>query len=162
MIKSHGMTNTRLYGIWSNMKTRCYCKTDPHYKRWGGRGIQVCDEWKNSFTSFYQWAVENGYEDTLTIDRIDNDKNYEPSNCRWATLIEQANNTRNSRYYTHNGETHTMAEWSRILGINREVLKDRVFKLGWSFEEAVRTPKLSTWNHQKGDKNCKERGETAC
>lgn len=154
--KTHGMTNTRLYRIWCNMKTRCYCKSDPHYERWGGRGISICTEWNSSFISFYNWAISNGYDDSLTIDRIDNDKNYEPNNCRWASLIEQANNTRRNPHYEHNGESHTMAEWARISGINRGILKDRVFKLGWSFEEAISTPKLNKWEHQRGDKNSNE------
>lgn len=85
---------TRLYRIWCNMKARCYISSYTRFKNWGGRGITVCDEWKNSYETFRNWALAHGYEDNLTIDRINNDGNYEPSNCRWATYSQQAKNKR--------------------------------------------------------------------
>lgn len=91
----HGKTNTRMFHIWQGMKRRCYNENDKNYKYYGGRGITVCDEWRNNFTTFYNWAIENGYTDDLTIDRINNDGNYEPSNCRWVTMAQQNRNKRN-------------------------------------------------------------------
>ena len=91
----HGEANqNRLYRIWKGMKGRCYVKTNTAYKNYGAKGVTICDEWKNNYSSFKDWALANGYEDGLTIDRIDPFGNYEPSNCRWSTYLEQAHNKR--------------------------------------------------------------------
>lgn len=123
---THGLRNTRLHRIWSEMKTRCYNKKNKSYEMYGGRGIIVCEEWLHNFQAFYDWAMANGYRDDLTIDRINNDKGYSPDNCRWITQKEQQNNRRNNRTITHNGETHTISEWAEIYEINPHTLRDRI------------------------------------
>ncbi len=131
----HGMYETRLYRIWASMRNRCTNSTNPAYKDYGGRGITVCNEW-NEFTVFMDWALNNGYSDDLTIDRIDVNGNYEPDNCRWATFSVQANNKRTSRYIEYRGEKHTVSEWARITGFNKTVIAERLNR-GWTEEEAL-------------------------
>jgi hypothetical protein len=130
------ITKSRIYSTWHNMKSRCYNPNTQHYNHYGGRGIIVCDEWKNSFQAFHKWAIENGYRDDLTIDRIDVNGNYEPSNCRWVDMYCQNNNTSKNRYITHNGETKTAAEWARQYGINTRLFSTRM-RRGWRFERAI-------------------------
>ena len=97
--RTHGNRNTRLYRIWNCMKNRCYRKSYHAFDHYGGRGIKVCDEWKDDFQAFYKWAMSNGYEDNLSIDRVDNDKGYSPDNCRWATMADQNKNKRAKNGY---------------------------------------------------------------
>ncbi len=118
-------TKRRLHEIWRHIKHRCSNKEHYAYKDYGGRGITLCDEW-NSFCSFYEWAIANGYSDKLTIDRIDVDGIYEPANCRWATWKEQGNNRRNNALITFCGQTKTMAEWADDIGITRQCLFRRI------------------------------------
>lgn len=132
----HGETGTRLYRIWSGMKTRCYNPKSPHYNRYGGRGIIVCDEWKNDYTAFRDWALANGYDDTLTIDRKENDGNYEPSNCRWTTPKEQANNTSSCMKIECNGKVMSLKEWCTELKLNYKTVKSRL-RTGWSVQKAL-------------------------
>ena len=136
----HGLVNTRLYHIYHSMKARCYRKNSSDYNRWGARGIKICDEWLKDFINFYKWAMENGYQEGLSIDRIDNSKGYSPENCRWATAKEQANNTRRNRILVFNGEKHTLAEWAEIVGIDKNILGNRIITSGWSVEKALTTP----------------------
>ena len=134
--KTHGMRHTRLYRIWLNMKNRCNNNRTKCYSYYGGRGIKVCDEWASDFRAFHDWAMANGYTDDLSIDRIDANGNYEPSNCRWATTREQANNKRSTLALTVNGETRTLKEWSEITGINYDTMVSRV-KAGKSPEDVL-------------------------
>lgn len=131
-IIKHNLSYNKLFYIWHGIKKRCYNKNDTHYKDYGGRGIIVCDEWKNDIKSFYNWAISNGYKENegrniLTIDRINNDGNYEPSNCRWTTQKEQMRNTRRNHLITYNGETHCIAEWAEKLGIDRNIIYNRIY-----------------------------------
>ena len=112
----HGMSRTRLYNIWREMKRRCYNKACKSYKDYGGRGIIVCLEWLNNFQTFYDWAITNGYNEILSIERKDVNGNYEPSNCRWATKKEQANNKRNNHFITINDEIMTIAQCAKKSG----------------------------------------------
>ena len=127
--KIHGMSKTRMYKIHNSMKTRCFKETDPRYLLYGAKGITVCDEWsgKNGFINFYNWSIKNGYADNLTIDRINSKGNYEPNNCRWVDWNVQANNTSRNHLITYKGETHTMGEWAKILGIKYSTLNARLW-----------------------------------
>ena len=129
-VSANGESTTRLYSIWQKMKARCYDANNNRYEHYGQRGIIVCDEWKNNFENFKHWALNNGYSDDLSIDRINNNGNYEPSNCRWATDIEQANNKSNNKYIIINNETKTLAEWSRIYKIHPSTVGARI-RRGW-------------------------------
>ena len=124
--EKHKMRWTRLYRIYTNIKTRCKNHNSPSYKIYGKRGVGICKEWDKSFTAFMEWALQNGYNEKLSIDRIDNNGDYCPNNCRWATMEVQANNKRNNVYYTYNGEIHTIAEWSRIMPINKKIVYQRL------------------------------------
>lgn len=137
---THGLRKTRLYRTWRHMRERCYYPKENRYAQYGGRGITVCDEWKNDFHAFYAWAMANGYNDGLSIDRIDVNGNYEPSNCRWATLEEQANNKRTSHLITIGGETLTLSEWLAKVNLTSRAFYNRV-KKGMSEEQAILTPK---------------------
>ncbi len=140
MMKKHGMKNTRIYKIWIEMRARCTNENYDSYKDYGGRGISVCPEWKNSFENFRDWAFNNGYSDVLTLDRIDVNGNYEPTNCRWATYEEQANNKRTNKIIEYKGEKKTLAEWAREVGINYVTLHRRICVYGWDIEKAIETP----------------------
>jgi hypothetical protein len=121
---THGLTNSPEYGIWSAMKKRCYDTNNQDYKNYGGRGITVCDRWVNSFANFYAdlGAKPNAY----SLDRIDVNGNYEPSNCKWSSLEKQANNKTTSAFYTLNGETNTIAQWARKMNIKPTLLRKRL------------------------------------
>lgn len=125
LLTKHGMASTKLYRVYSSMRERCEKTSCSEYHRYGGRGITVCDEWKNDRNSFFKWALENGYKEGLQIDRSDNDGNYEPSNCKWVTPLENCNNTSKNVFLEWNGERHTLSEWARITGINVSTIYSR-------------------------------------
>lgn len=129
---------TRLYSIWRNMKSRCTNPNKPDYKYYGANGIRVCDEW-NDYSNFKEWAINNGYQDGLTLDRRVGNENYCPENCRWITIQEQQNNKKNNHILEFNGEQHSISEWSRILKVDRELIKDRILA-GWDVERALTEP----------------------
>lgn len=131
--------HTRLYNAWCNMKSRCYNENHHRYRIYGARGIKVCDEWVNNYNNFYKWAIENGYRDNLTIDRIDVNGNYEPSNCRWTTQKEQCNNQRKNHYLTYKGKTQSMSKWADEIGIKYTTLRARINRSNWSVEKALTT-----------------------
>ena len=132
----HNQSKTRLYAIRAKMIRRCYIENEPAYHNYGERGIKMCIEWKNSIESFIKWAYENGYSDGLTIDRIDNDGDYCPENCRWVDYKQQSNNRRSNRMYTYNGKTQNLKQWCEEFGLPYPRIHRRI-KLGWDFEEAV-------------------------
>lgn len=134
----HTHIHTRIYKIWSNMLSRCNNPNVPAYKNYGGRGIKVCDEWKQ-FPNFLKWSMDTGYDDTLTIDRIDNDKGYCPNNCRWVTSITQGNNKRNNRIIEYNGQVLTLSEWARKLGVPYKSLAARIERR-WNIKDAFEKP----------------------
>ena len=148
---THNLTKTQIYKVWKSIKQRCYNKKLPCYKNYGGRGIFVCKEWKDNFESFYKWSMENGYfEDKgeyktnlLTIDRIDNNKDYSPQNCRWVDRKIQARNKRGVRNIYYNGEELCLSEWCEMLNLNYRTIIGRLSR-GWSVEKSFETPIIST------------------
>lgn len=123
----HGMSRTPLYKVWRDMRTRCENEHSTAYHRYGGRDIMVCDEWEE-FENFHHWAMDNGYERGLTIDRINNDDNYSPTNCRWVTMSIQGNNRSSNHIVEYKGIKHNIMEWSKIFGVNYNTLRQRILR----------------------------------
>ena len=138
--KTHGMSKSSLYKIWNGMKFRCTNKNSGSYKNYGQRGISVCEEWFNNPQLFIEWALKNGYKEGLTIDRIDNEKDYCPENCRWISKGEQAKNRRMNYCIEYKGEAKTLWELCEELNLNYNLVHNRIKKLGWSLEKAISTP----------------------
>lgn len=137
----HGDAHGRLYSVWNMMKQRCGDQNNKSYKNYGQRGISVCEEWKNSYELFRDWALSNGYDANAkthkcTIDRIDNNGNYCPENCRFVSATEQARNMRSNNIVTYKGQSKTLSEWSEETGIRAITIGDRL-RHGWSVEEAL-------------------------
>lgn len=132
----HGKRKTKIYRVFSEMKQRCYNKNHKDYKNYGARGIIVCSEWLDDFMNFYNWAMDNNYQEGLSIDRIDVNGNYEPDNCRWADRKTQSNNRRNNTSISYNGKTQTLAQWGEELGVDQHTISLRKRK-GWSNKECL-------------------------
>lgn len=135
MSTRHGMTKTHIHNVWCGMIERC---RNPRWKYYAGRGIRVCDEWKD-FLIFKTWAEKHGYKDGLSIERLDNDKNYCPENCTWIPRNLQGVNKRSNTKYTLNGVTKTLSQWSKDTGIARGTIKARIKYLNWTIEKALTT-----------------------
>ena len=136
----HGGRRDRLYTIWHNMKQRCFGTTYKDYPQWGGRGITVCDEWRNDYSEFKRWALSNGYDEGLSLDRIDVNGDYDPSNCRWVDWHTQAKNRTNSMNFEVNGELKNLADLADEYGIKYGTLYQRVHLYKWPIEKALSTP----------------------
>lgn len=137
---THGESKTRLYNIWSKMKSRCERPTDAAFHRYGGRGIKICGSWSESYESFRDWARNNGYSDELTIDRINNDGGYEPDNCRWATYSEQNRNYSRNRPIYYQGRYILIGDLAAEHNIPADIVKNRIRRYGWPVEKALTTP----------------------
>lgn len=135
MAKEH----KKLHNVYWSMRNRCYNSNTKSYKDYGEKGITVCGEWLESFENFCIWALNNGYEEGLTIDRIDSTGKYEPDNCRWVTMLVQNRNKSNNRLVTINGETKVLSEWSSIIGVAPVTLSRRI-KKGWTDDELLFKP----------------------
>lgn len=137
--KTQSFYGTRLYRIWANIKSRC---TNPKYIRfedYGGRGINICDEWKE-FNNFKDWSLKHNYSDALQIDRINNNGNYGPSNCHWVKPFENSRNKRNNLFFTYKDTTLCLKDWALKLNIDYILLYNRIVIRKWSFEKAINTP----------------------
>ena len=145
----HGGYGTPEYSVWRALIGRCHCKTNKQYPNYGARGISVCDEWRASFSAFFR-DMGKRPENKSCIDRIDNNGNYEPSNCRWATARESTNNRRVTKMITFRGTTLPLSEWAEKLGKSYNLLADRIMRYGWTperaFTEAAQKKKISVFH----------------
>lgn len=148
-IVKHGDTGKRLYNIWSTMKQRCKNPNTINYSIYGKKGIKVCDEWEKDYNAFKFWAMNNGYSEEMTLDRIDGSKNYEPSNCRWVKWDVQQNNRNNNHIIEFNGEVHTLSQWARIVNVSPKTLSRRIVDKHWSIEKALTTPLMENYRRRK-------------
>lgn len=134
--RKHGLTNHRLYDVWSGMKKRCYAESNRAYKWYGALGIIICAEWLNDFAAFYNWALKTGYAEGLTIERSDSSGNYSPDNCKWIPQSEQPKNRRSCYKIEYQGMVKTLADWCRYLDLDYMLIYQRI-AVGWPFEDAI-------------------------
>ena len=153
MMSTHGMSKTPLYYVWNSMKNRCKNPNVKSYKVYGAKGITVCEEWKNNFMAFYSWALENGWEQGLQIDRISNDDGYNPKNCRIVTQIENENNRKNVKIIEYRGKKYTVTQLANEYKIDRDLLYRRIFIRKWSVEDAINLkPKIGNNQNLRKEK----------
>lgn len=146
---THGLSKHPIYKVWSDMIRRCYDQKCKNYKFYGAKGVSVCDEWRCNITNFYEWAIKNGWEKGLSIDRFPNNSgNYEPNNCRWATRHQQDNNRTDNHILTARGITATLTQFSIISGNGVKTIHDRI-KRGWDIEEAIFSPPRFDWKKSR-------------
>lgn len=136
---THHLSQEPLYRLWNSIKRRCYDEKHKAYKYYGRRGITMCPEWLD-FETFYKWANENGYKRGLSIDRRDNQKGYNPDNCKWVSAKVQANNRRSCRMYSYNGKTQNLTQWCEELNLNYKRVYSRLNKYHWDFKKAITEP----------------------
>lgn len=136
--RTHSLSSTSIYKLYRGIKRRCYNSHEHNYYNYGGRGINMCEEWRNDFIKFYNWALENGYEKGLQIDRIDNEKGYSPDNCKFSTAKEQANNRRSNIVIEYEGRTQTLTQWCEEFNFNYDCIRQRIAK-GWDVYKALFT-----------------------
>lgn len=145
--RTHGQSESKVYKVWSSMKSRCLNPKDQSYANYGGRGVTICNEWMG-FEAFHAWAMLSGYKPGLTIERKDNDGNYSPENCTWIPKADQSNNRRMCKQIQYHGETHTMKDWALILGVPYHRLQSRLWH-GWdvisAFEEPSQVADIPTY-----------------
>jgi hypothetical protein len=133
----HNMSGTKLYNVYQCMMARCYRSTNNRWESYGGRGIMVCDEWKNDKRTFFEWSKANGYEEGLQLDRINNDGHYSPDNCRWVTSFVNMNNTRRNRYIEYLDQGLTITQWARKLGMSDAKFRHRLITRKWTMDRIV-------------------------
>lgn len=144
----HGQYGTDLFNTWRHIKERCLLTYNKNYNHYGGRGITICNEWKENYFVFKDWSINNGYSKGLSIDRINNDGNYEPNNCRWTTMKVQGNNRSTNIFVTYQDKTQTLSQWSEEKGINKGTLYGR-FRKGWKDEKLFSEPDKRFSHHTK-------------
>lgn len=135
--RKHGLSRHPLFRRWKNMRQRCLNPNNNAYPRYGGRGIKVCDQWVNDFKAFHDWSLGNGYDENLELDRMDNNGDYSPDNCRFTTTVENCNNQRRNVKYQFNGELLSLPQISRLTGVKRTTILARIKLQGLSINEAV-------------------------
>ena len=164
--KNIKLSDNRIYGVWEGMKARCYNPNNSAYKRYGGRGIKVCEEWKNNSMSFIEWAYKNGYDDKAkykqcTLDRIDNNGDYSPENCRWITQKQNSRNMNRCHIVEYQGEKKNWLTWCEELGLSKKAIEHCISRYSLTYPQAFDrylyqeyNPHTFTWENRKCKKSC--------